>query len=308
MALSTVFTRSLSIRHPIASAPMGGSAGGALAAAVSNGGGLGLIGAGFGGAEWLDRELTLVTERTAQPWGVGFLTWGIDRDVIAHALEYRPAVVFLSFADPAPYVEQVRAGGAKLILQVTDLDEARQAVDVGADVIVAQGSDAGGHSGRFAIGTMSFVPAVVDLAQPTPVLAAGGLADGRGVAAALALGAAGALIGTRFQATPEALVSPQMHKALLDAHGADTERNRILDIARGSKWPAKYPARTLPNSFLDTWRDREDELRDDVEARQVYRDALARDDLDAIPIWAGQALDLITTLEPGSGRHDRGRG
>src|SRR5690349_3052471 len=124
MALRTAFTRSLAIRHPIASAPMGGSAGGALAAAVSNAGGLGLIGAGFGGAEWLDRELSLVTERTDRPWGVGFLTWGIDRDVIAHALRYRPAAVFLSFADPAPYADQVRAGGAKLIVQVTDLDEA----------------------------------------------------------------------------------------------------------------------------------------------------------------------------------------
>jgi len=298
MALRTAFTRSLSIRHPIASAPMGGSAGGLLAAAVSNGGGLGLVGAGFGAAEWLDRELSLVSARTAQPWGVGVLTWGIDHDVIAHALRYRPAAVFLSFADPAPYAEQVRAGGAKLILQVTDLDEARQAVDVGADVIVAQGSDAGGHSGRFAVGTMSFVPAVVDLAAPTPVLAAGGIADGRGVAAALALGAAGALIGTRFQATPEALVSPQLHKALLDAHGSDTERNRILDVARGSKWPAKYPARTLSNAFLDTWRGREDELRDDAAARRAYREALARDDLDAVPIWAGQALDLITSLEP----------
>jgi len=298
MALHTAFTRSLSIRHPIASAPMGGSAGGALAAAVSNGGGLGLVGAALGGAEWMARELSLVRERTAEPWGVGFLTWAINRDVVERALEYRPAVVFLSFGDPAPYADAVRAGGAKLILQVTDLDELRQALDAGADVIVAQGSDAGGHSGQSAIGTLSFVPTVVDRAGPTPVLAAGGIADGRGLAAALALGAAGALIGTRFQATPEALVSPEIHKALLDARGEDTERNRILDIARGSKWPAKYPARTLPNPFLDVWRDRENELRDDIPARQAYREALDRDDLGAVPIWAGQALDRITTLEP----------
>src|SRR5262249_37184806 len=202
-----------------------------------------------------------------------------------------------SFGDPAPYAERVRAGGAKLILQVTDLGELRQAVDAGADVIVAQGSDAGGHSGQSAVGTMSFVPTVVDLAGSTPVLAAGGIADGRGLAAALALGAAGALIGTRFQATPEALVSPQIHKALLEARGEDTERNRVLDLARSAKWPAKYPARTLSNPFLDLWRDREDELREDTEARQAYREALARDDADAIPIWAGQALDRITTLE-----------
>jgi nitronate monooxygenase len=298
MALLTAFTRSLSIRYPIASAPMGGSAGGALAAAVSNGGGLGLVGAAFGGAEWVARELTLVKERTTEPWGVGFITWAINGDVIAHALEFQPAVVFLSFGDPAPYADQVRAGGAKLILQVTDLDELRQALDAGADVIVAQGSDAGGHSGQSAVGTLSFVPTVVDLAGSTPVLAAGGIADGRGLAAALALGAAGALIGTRFQATPEALVSPGLHKALLDARGEDTERNRVLDIARGSRWPARYPARTLTNPFLDRWRSREDELRVDTAAREAYREALARDDLDAAPIWASQALDRITTLEP----------
>jgi nitronate monooxygenase len=298
MALQTAFTRSLSIRHPIASAPMGGSAGGALAAAVANGGGLGLVGAAFGGAEWVARELSLVKERTTKPWGVGFITWAINRDVIAHALEFRPAVVFLSFGDPAPYADQVRAGGAKLILQVTDLEELRQALDAGADVIVAQGSDAGGHSGQSAVGTLSFVPTVVDLAGSTPVLAAGGIADGRGLAAALALGAAGALIGTRFQATPEALVSPELHKALLDARGEDTERNRVLDIARGSKWPARYPARTLSNPFLDAWRSREDELRTDTAAREAYREALAREDLDAVPIWASQALDRITTLEP----------
>jgi len=195
MALQTAFTRSLAIRHPIASAPMGGSAGGALAAAVSNGGGLGLVGAAFGGAEWVARELALVKEQTTEPWGVGFITWSINRDVIAHALEFRPAVVFLSFGDPGPYADQVRAGGAKLILQVTDLDELRQALDAGADIIVAQGSDAGGHSGQSAVGTLSFVPTVVDLAGPTPVLAAGGIADGRGLAAALALGAAGTSVG-----------------------------------------------------------------------------------------------------------------
>jgi nitronate monooxygenase len=204
----------------------------------------------------------------------------------------------LSFGDPAPYADRVRAAGVKLILQVTDLEEARQALAVGADVIVAQGSDAGGHSGRDAIGTMSFVPPVVDLAGPTPVLAAGGIADGRGLAAALALGAAGALVGTRFQASLEALVPAEVSKRLLDARGQDTERNRALDIARGAAWPDRYPARTVRNAFLDTWRDREGELRDDAAAQQAYGEAVTRHDLDVIAIWASQALDLITTIEP----------
>jgi nitronate monooxygenase len=296
--LPTAFTRALAIEHPIASAPMGGSAGGALAAAVSNGGGLGLVGGGRGGRDWLARELALVAERTSKPVGVGFLTWAIDAGIVDWVLDQRPAAVMLSFGDPAPYAQRVRAAGVQLVLQVTDVDEARRALDVGADVIVAQGSDAGGHSGRNAIGTMSFVPSVVDLAGPTPVLAAGGIVDGRGLAAALALGAAGALMGTRFQASAEALVPTGVSKALLDAHGADTERSSVLDIARGARWPDKYLARTLRNAFLDTWRGREGELRADAEAQRRYQEAASGNDPDVAPVWAGQAVDLIAAIEP----------
>jgi nitronate monooxygenase len=296
--LHTAFTRSLVVEHPIALAPMGGSAGGALAAAVSNAGGLGLVGGGRGDRDWLARELALVAERTSKPWGVGFLTWAIDAGTVEWVLDHQPAAVMLSFGDPAPYAERVRAAGAKLVLQVTDLDEARIALDTGADVIVAQGSDAGGHSGRNAVGTMSFVPAVVDIAGSTPVLAAGGIVDGRGLAAALALGAAGALMGTRFQASAEALVPADVSKALLGAHGADTERSSVLDIARGAPWPDKYPARTLRNAFLNTWRGRESELRTDAAAQRQYREAAGRNDLDVVPVWLGQAVGLITTIEP----------
>jgi nitronate monooxygenase len=138
-------------------------------------------------------------------------------------------------------VEPIRAGGAALIVQVTDIEEAHRAVEVGADVIVAQGTESGGHGGQRGMSTLPFVPMVVDLAGATPVLAAGGIADGRGVAAALTLGAAGALIGTRFQATLEALVDPAITKAIIESHGEDTELSTVLDIARGSTWPAKYP-------------------------------------------------------------------
>lgn len=298
MPWSTALTRMLPIRYPIVSAPMGGSAGGALAAAVSEAGGLGLIGAGDGADPWLSRELDIVRNGTGRPWGVGFLTWALTPEVLDRALAAQPHVVMLSFGDPVPYVEAIRATDARLILQVTDLGEARQALDLAADVVVAQGSDAGGHCGCDAVGTLSFVPAVVDLAGSTPVLAAGGIADGRGVAAALVLGAAGALVGTRFLASHEALVPPELSKALVDGHGADTERNRVLDIGRGSAWPAKYPARTLVNPFLEEWRGRDDELAADDEAQAAYQAAIERGDADAVPIWAGQALDLITAIEP----------
>jgi nitronate monooxygenase len=296
MALSTEFTRLFGVRHPIALAPMGGSAGGALAAAVSRGGGLGLLGAGNGDRPWLERELRIVAAETDQPWGVGFQTWAIDVGAVERALEHRPRAVMLSFGDPGPFVETVRRSGAVLILQVTDLREARRAVELGADVIVAQGTEAGGHGAKRGRSTLPFVPVVVDLVAPVPVLAAGGIADGRGVAAALALGAAGALIGTRFQATTEALVDPAIAKAIVDGRGQDTERNNLLDIARGSLWPSEYTARTLAHPYLDRWRGREAELAADRQAKRDYQHDVARGAVPSLPVWAGEAVDLITDL------------
>ena len=145
---------------------------------------------------------------------------------------------------------------------------------------------------------MAFVPVVADLAAPVPVLAAGGIADGRGLAAALALGAAGALIGTRFLATAESLADPAAKKAIVDGCGQDTERSRVLDIARGSRWPARYPARTLSHPFLDQWRGREAELAADSQARQAYQDGIAQGELPPQPVWASQAIDLIGDLPP----------
>jgi nitronate monooxygenase len=299
MTLSTAFTDMFGVRHPIALAPMGGSAGGALTAAVSNGGGLGLLGSGNGDREWLARELPLVVEGTARPWGVGFQSWAIDPSVVEYALGFGPRAVMLSFGDPRPFAGLVRRSGALLIIQVTDLAEARQALDEGADLIVAQGTEAGGHGARRGWSTLAFVPAVADLAGPVPVLAAGGVADGRGVAAALALGAAGALIGTRFLTTAEALADPEAKKAIVDGDGEETERSSVLDIARGSRWPLAYTGRTLGHPFLDRWRDAEAELAahpDDV--RRAYRAAAARGEIPAEPVWASQAIGLIHDLPP----------
>jgi nitronate monooxygenase len=297
MALSTEFTELFGVQHPIALAPMGGSAGGALAAAVSNGGGLGMLGSGNGDRDWLARELPIVAERTGKPWGVGFLTWAIDIGAVERVLEHDPRAVMLSFGDPRPFAARIREAGVALIIQVTDLEEARQAVDLGADVIVAQGTESGGHGARHGRSTLPFVPVVVDLAAPVPVLAAGGIADGRGVAAALALGAAGALIGTRFQATTEALADPSTIRAIIEGRGEDTERNSVLDIARASRWPSsKYTARTLGHPFLDQWRDREAELAADPQAKQAYHDGMTRGDIPPLPVWAGEAVDLINDL------------
>lgn len=160
---------------------------------------------------------------------------------------------------------------------------------------MAQGTEAGGHGARHGRSTLPFVPVVVDLAAPVPVLAAGGIADGRGVAAALALGAAGALIGTRMQATAESLVDPGTAKAIVAGRGQDTERSSVLDIVRGSAWPSRYTARTLGHPYLDRCVGSED-LAADARIRQDYQDDLARGAVPPLPVWAGEAVDLITDL------------
>jgi nitronate monooxygenase len=298
MSLPTAMTEMFGIDHPIVLAPMGGVAGGALTAAVSEGGGLGVLGAGRGGLGWLERECRVARSATSKPWGIGFLTWAIGSEAIEAAIAHAPAAIMLSFGDPSRFAETIRASGIPLMVQVTTMDEARRALDVGANVVVAQGAEAGGHGGGRA--TLPFVPAVVDIAGTTPVLAAGGIADGRGLAAALMLGAAGAMIGTRFEATHEALLDAEESKAITAAAAADTVRGRVLDIAADAGWPARYTARTLRNGFTDTWEGKEPELEADQGALAEFRAAVDRGDRDYLPIWAGEAVDLVTEMDSAS--------
>lgn len=296
MVLRTPLTEMFGIDHPIVLAPMGGVAGGRLAAAVAEGGGLGMIGSG--GPHWLERQCALARAGTEKPWGIGLLAWSIDDAVLEWAVHQRPAAIMLSFGDPTPFADTVRAAGIPLMIQVTTLPDAKRALDLGADVVVTQGAEAGGHGeGR---GTLPFVPAVVDVAGDTPVIAAGGIADGRGLAAALVLGAAGAMIGTRFEATHEALITAEQGKAITAASAADTTRDRVLDIARDSPWPHRFTARTLRNRFTDSWHDHEDALRSDADAKAEFQAGVDRADLDYLPIWAGEAVDLITELDSAS--------
>lgn len=293
MALTTALTTLLGIDHPIVLAPMGGVAGGALAAAVTEGGGLGMIGSGD--RDWLERECALARAGTDKGWGVGLLAWAVDAETVDWVIAQRPAAVMLSFGDPTPFADAVRAAGIPLLVQVTTLDDARRALDVGADAVVAQGSEAGGHGeGR---GTLAFVPAVVDVAGATPVLAAGGIADGRGLAAALVLGAAGAVIGTRFEATHDAVLTGAEADAIVAATAADTTRDRVLDVVRDSPWPHRFTARTLRNRFTDAWQGREDALRFDAGAKAEYAAGVERGDPDYLPVWAGEAVDLVSGVE-----------
>ncbi|MEZ0050357.1 nitronate monooxygenase [Mycobacterium sp. MAA66] len=298
MALRTRLTELFGIEHPIVLAPMGDVSGGRLAAAVSEGGGLGLIGGGRGNLDWLATECILARRGTEKPWGIGLLTWAVNEEIVDWVIAQRPAAIMLSFGDPAPFADAIHKAKIPLMSQVHTLDEAKQALDAGVQALVAQGREAGGHHGGRS--TLPFVPAVVDIAGGTPVLAAGGIADGRGLAAALTLGAAGAMIGTRFEATQESLLTAAAAKAMLNATASDTTSGRAIDIAARppqTRWPAQFPARTLRSVFTDTWQHRDQELEADEQAQHDFRDKVAEQNIDYLPIWAGEALDLIDHLE-----------
>jgi len=294
--IATALTAMFGLQHPIVLGPMGGVSGGHLAATVSNAGGLGLVGGGYGDPAWLRTELSRVKEAARLPWGVGLITWSIDRSVFELALGYRPNAFMLSFGDPRPYAQAIKSAGCKLICQVQGLEEARLAQEAGADIIVAQGTEAGGHGGARA--TLPLVPAVVDAVAPTPVLAAGGIADGRGLAAALMLGAHGALIGTRFCASPEALGHDRAKQRIVAARGNETARTRVFDIVRGYAWPQAYTGRALRNRFLERWDGRERDLATALETEHAAYQVAARDgDFDTALVWAGEAVGLIKTVE-----------
>jgi nitronate monooxygenase len=300
MTLRTRLTRKLGIRHPVLLAPMGYVSGGALAAAVSAAGGLGIIGGGYAEADRLERELAAAGN---QRIGCGFITWALAQqpEALDLALGHAPAAVMLSFGDASLFIPRLREAGAPVICQVQSLGQAREVLEQGADIIVAQGTEAGGHGA--ARSTLPLVPAVVDLVaasgRDVPVVAAGGIADGRGLAAALMLGADGVLMGSRFYAAEESL-APTAGKARIVAGNADhTLRTRVFDIARGRDWPKEYTGRALRNRFSETWHGSEAALVE-AAARENprYAAAAAAGDVDIAVVFTGEGIDLIHAVEP----------
>jgi nitronate monooxygenase len=289
-------TQLLGIRYPIVSAPMGAVAGGRLAAAVSGAGAFGMIGTGYQDTAWIDREFR---EAAGARVGIGFITWDLARapERLAAALAWRPAAVILSFGDATPFVDPIRRAGARLLLQVQSLEAARQAAALAPDAIVAQGTEAGGHGGGRSL--LPLLPAVVDAVGSIPVLAAGGIADGRGIAACLALGASGVLIGSRFYAAEESLAAPTGRERMVRGSGDATLRTRVFDIVRRLPWPAEFTGRVLRNQFTDRWHRDEQGLSDDLDREQSrYAAAVERADFDTAACWAGEGIDLIREVAP----------
>ncbi|HUC67780.1 MAG TPA: nitronate monooxygenase family protein [Stellaceae bacterium] len=285
----------LHIEHPIALGGMASVYAPQLAAAVSNAGGLGALGCGRMKADQIHAATALVRELTNKPFALNFLIFNLNEGSFAAALALRPAV--MAFAWPRPdqdvksYIARAHDAGGKVTFMAGGVPEAVRAAEAGADVIIAQGTEGGGHVSWQA--TMALVPMVVDAVAPIPVLAAGGIADGRGLAAALALGADGALLGTRFLASEESPLHPNFKQAILDSDGHDTLLSEIPDLAAGTVWPGAM-SRTLRNRFIERWAGREWALRQrQAEALAAVQAAQGSGNSDEAPLFIGQDAGLI---------------
>jgi nitronate monooxygenase len=286
--LSTAWSRSLGLQVPIVNAPMGGVAGGRLAAAVSAAGGLGMVGMGsVATRELLQTQLQHVREK----FGIGLVDWVMRNEagLLEDALAARPMLLSVSFGTDLSWVAKAHDAGIPTVTQVYDSLGARQAVDAGVDILVARGSEGGGH-GDVKLGTLPLLDTVLD-AVSVPVLAGGGVASARSLAAVLAAGASGAWVGTRLAACPEALTGDGSRRALIAARATDTAVTRVFDFAKGLPWPARFPARVLVNDFVARWTGKEDAL--DSPACDELAAAIEADDRRIAPVDAGQGVEMI---------------
>src|SRR5205085_1523515 len=306
MPISTPLTARLGIQHPILSAPMDFIAGARLTAAVSAAGGFGILGGGYGDRAWLEQETARLAD-VSDPFGIGFITWSLAKQpaLLDIALAAKPRAIMLSFGDPKPFASKIKSAGALLICQVQDEAMARQALDAGADMLIAQGSEAGGHGASRT--TIDIVPAIVDLvAGRVPVAAAGGIGDGRGLAAMMMLGASGVLLGTRFYASQECDGAEEAKKRICAATSGTTTRGVIFDLSRNNVWPAPFTGRTLINDHARRWMGHEVELLQNMSAVAAeYMAARAAGNFDVAAVFAGEVVGLIHDIPPAAEIVDR---
>jgi NAD(P)H-dependent flavin oxidoreductase YrpB (nitropropane dioxygenase family) len=283
--LTTPLCSMFGIEVPIILAPMGTCTSAELAASVSNAGGLGGIGTLFRSFFAIKRDIDMVQRLTQRPFAVNHIPQTLDAEAFAYTLQARPAVISFTLADPGDLVRQAHDAGARVMVQVTTVDQAVQAAERGADVISAQGSESGGYCGE--VSTMTLVPQVVDAVQ-VPVIAAGGIADGRGVAAALKLGASAAQIGTAFLACEESNAAP-LHREKL--FSADARRTSLTRAFSGRL------ARSVHNDFIDAMRGRDSAIAPyPVHGwliAQFRKQALAAGRIDMVSLWSGQGAPLL---------------
>jgi nitronate monooxygenase len=287
-------------------APMALHSGGKLAAAVSKAGALG----SFGGVhprkstDWLLNEIAYIRSVTDAPFAIGFISDFIPifPSFFDATLEAKPPVIALSFGNPEPWLSRAQATGATIMCQVQTMQHAKQAVSAGADILVAQGNEAGGHTGRLTL--LPFLTRLIDEFPDVPVLAAGGIGSGRTLATVLAAGAEGAWMGTAFLATPEAVEVSDDHKQrVVESDGENTVYTEVFDIVEekvfGIKWPKGIAARAYRNRFVERWHGREDELRSRLdEVAQEYAQQLEKRDPEETVVVMGQSAAFVHDIRP----------
>jgi nitronate monooxygenase len=292
--IRTPLTRWFDLSTPIIGAPMAGVSGGELARAVSRGGGLGMIGvSGAHSADFVGEQCA-VPAADQLPFGVGLMIWVLEArpDLLEATIEAEPSLVSVSFGDPAPYVGPLHDAGIAVCAQVNTTADVQRALETGVDIVVAQGTEAGGHTGRRA--TLPLLQEVLTLTD-RPVVAAGGIATGRGMAAALVAGAAGVWIGTPLLSCTEGLNAPSLRERVRAASGDETVLTRAFDVAEGAAWPERWPGRALVNDFSRAWHGREDELRETPDARRLVVDGRRTGDPAHAPVYAGESVGLVTS-------------
>ncbi|MPQ98833.1 nitronate monooxygenase [Modestobacter sp. I12A-02628] len=294
--IRTSLTRWFDLHAPVLGAPMAGVAGGELARAVSLGGGLGMIGVGQATTPQWIAEQARVPDEAEVSFGIGLMAWVLaDRpELLAAAIAASPVLVSVSFGDPEPFVGPLHDAGIAVAAQVNTLADVERATAAGVDVLVAQGTEAGGHTGRRA--TLPLLQEVL-AATDRPVVAAGGVATGAGMAGVLVAGAAGVWVGTPLLSCPEAMNTPAARERVRAARGEDTVLTRAFDIAQGVPWPERWAGRALTNEFTRAWAGREDALRGDTAAQEQVRAARRSGDVEHAPLYAGEAVGLVTAEE-----------
>jgi NAD(P)H-dependent flavin oxidoreductase YrpB (nitropropane dioxygenase family) len=297
--IHTPFTDLIGIEHPVVSAGMGGGhTGGELVGHVSEAGGLGVIGASFVPPEEVARMIARAREITTKPIGINLLLHAAE-DRLDDVLSAEPAVLSTAWSrddqDLRAIFAKARERGITVMHMVPRVEDAVIAAEAGANVIVAQGNEGGGHIGEIA--TTVIVRQVVKAVAPMPVLAAGGFVDGAGLAAALALGADGILLGTRFLATEEAPVEAAYKRAIVASKGDDTIVTTIPDTLSGRDWPGAW-ARVRRTRFIEAWLGREPELRRRRDAVWAMLEAAEESDPDYALMWIGQSAGLVDAILP----------
>jgi nitronate monooxygenase len=295
--MKTWLTERFGLSIPLVGAPMFGVGAGRLAAAISRAGGLGMIGVGGSSTgRWVaDECLVAAVER--RPYGVGLMAWALDLDdaPFASTLHAGPALVSVGFGDYEKYVAPLQSAGAVVATLAGNLNEAKTAEQAGVDLIVARGGEGGGH-GRNDVATLVLLQEVLD-AVSVPVLAAGGIATARGLAAVLAAGAAGAWVGTAFLACEETETSPGAARQVVAASDTSTAYGRVFDVAQRLSWPREFGGRALRNAFFDRWDGREEELLTDDDAAQELTVARAAGDFATSYLYAGQGVAMVRSRQ-----------